>query len=83
MTPDQESRHSSSSRTGAPSTGVYEGTFGDAEVNGTIEGNQVEFWFEVQGAKATYTGTIDGDTMEGTCDYGGVGSGEWEADRAD
>ena len=68
---------------GAMLSGVYEGLFGEAEVIGTIDGNQVEFWFEVQGATATYTGTIDGDTMEGTCDYGGVGSGEWEADRVE
>ena len=64
-------------------TGTYQGTFDDAEVTGTVEGNQIEFQFDLQGARVTYTGTIDGDTMTGTCDYVGVGSGEWEAFRAE
>ncbi len=64
-------------------TGTYEGTFDEAEVTGTVDGNQVEFQFDLQGARVIYTGTIDGDTMAGTCDYVGVGSGEWEAHRAE
>jgi len=30
----------------------------------------------------TMTGTLDGDTMKGTADFGGRGSGEWSAKRA-
>ena len=62
-------------------TGTYRGLFGEAEVTGTVTGNQIEFRFGAQSSEAVYTGTIDGDAMAGTCDYGGVGEGTWEADR--
>ena len=64
-------------------SGTYEGTFGEAAVSGTIQGDQIEFWFEVQGTKATYTGTVNGDTMTGACDYGDLGSGEWQAEKSE
>ena len=64
-------------------SGTYQGTFGAADVTGRVEGDQVEFWFETQGTKATYTGVISGRTMKGTCDYGGVGSGTWEAEKVE
>ena len=63
-------------------SGTYQGTFDAADVSGTIQGDRVEFWFELQGSKATYTGTVDDNTMSGTCDYVGVGSGVWEGERA-
>ena len=62
-------------------TGTYQGTFGTADVTGTVTGNQIEFRFGGEAAQAVYVGTIDGDTMQGTCDYGGVGEGNWEAKR--
>lgn len=62
-------------------TGTYRGTFGTADVTGTVTGNAIEFSFGGEGAEAVYVGTIDGDTMRGTCDYGGVGEGTWEAER--
>lgn len=64
-------------------TGTYEGTFGSADVTGTVKGNEIQFTFGAQGAEATYTGTIDGSMMKGTCDYGGVGEGTWEAKKAE
>ena len=67
---------------GSTITGTYEGTFGSAELMGTLNGNAIEFSFGAEGAgKAVYTGTIDGDTMKGTCDYGEAGAGTWEAER--
>ena len=62
-------------------TGTYEGTFGEAPVTGMVKGDQIEFRFGAQDSEAVYVGTIDGDTMSGTCDYGGVGEGTWEAGR--
>ena len=62
-------------------TGTYKGTFGTADVTGTVTGNQIEFRFGGEGAEAVYVGTLDSDTMRGTCDYGGVGEGTWEANR--
>ena len=64
-------------------SGTFEGTFGEADVSGTIQGNDVEFWFELQGTKATHTGAVDGNTMSGTCDYDGIGSGVWAGEKAD
>ena len=58
-------------------------TFDAADVSGTIQGDRVEFWFELQGSKATYTGTVEDNTMSGTCDYVGVGSGVWEGERVE
>ena len=62
-------------------TGTYTGLFGTAEVIGTVTGNRIEFRFGSEAAEAVYVGTIEGDTMQGTCDYGGVGQGTWEAER--
>ena len=64
-------------------TGTYAGTFLEADLTGTVTGNVIEFSFDVarDGGTATYTGAINEDTMKGTCDYGPVGSGTWEAER--
>ncbi len=62
-------------------TGTYTGTFGEAEVTGTVTGSDIEFRFGGQLGDAVYIGTVDGDTMKGTCDYGGLGEGTWEAER--
>ncbi len=64
-------------------SGTYQGTFGAADVSGTIQGDRVEFWFELQGSKATYIGTVDDNTMSGTCEYIGVGSGVWEGEKTE
>lgn len=62
--------------------GTYTGTFGGANLQGTIVDDTIEFSFEVPMAGvATYTGKISGDTMKGTCDYGQIGDGTWEAKR--
>ena len=63
-------------------TGTYVGTFGGANLMGTVKGDVIEFSFEAEGAgRATYTGKIMGDTMQGTCDYGGIATGMWEAKK--
>ena len=64
-------------------SGTYQGTFDSAAVSGTVQGDRIEFRFEVQGNTATYTGTIADNTMSGMCEYVGVGSGVWDAERAD
>ena len=62
-------------------TGIYTGLFGTAEVTGTVTGDRIEFRFGTGAAEAIYVGTLEGDAMQGTCDYGGVGQGTWEAER--
>jgi hypothetical protein len=60
-------------------TGHYTGTFGEADLTGTVKGADITFTFTVdaQGTalKETYTGTVDKDTMKGKLVIEGVGEG--------
>ncbi len=61
-------------------TGTYNGQLGAADLTGTVTGDMIEFSFGVDVlGTASYTGKIMGDTMEGTCDYGGQAAGTWTA----
>jgi hypothetical protein len=62
-------------------TGTYSGAVGQAEVTGTVNGNEVELSFDSQAGKITYKGTIEGDAMKGTCTYGQLGEGTFEGKR--
>jgi hypothetical protein len=65
-------------------TGTYHGQAGEAQLEGTVVGNQIQFSFESAWGKVTYEGTIEADgTMKGTADYGGQASGTWTAQRAE
>jgi hypothetical protein len=65
-------------------TGTYHGIAGDAELEGTVKEDQIQFSFESSFGTVTYTGTIEDDgTMKGTADYGGQASGTWTAKRAE
>ena len=64
-------------------TGKYSGVLGDQDVTGTIDGNNVTFGFESPDAgKVTFEGVLDGDKMEGTCEYGALGSGSFSGSRS-
>lgn len=67
---------------GGALTGKYSGAAGEADVTGTVKGNEVEFTFDSQLGKVTYKGTVDGDTMEGTCSYGQMGEGTFKGKKA-
>src|SRR3954466_14536676 len=60
-------------------TGHYVGTFGEADLTGTVKGADISFAFTVdaQGTalKETYTGTVDKDTMKGKLVIEGFGEG--------
>ena len=66
-------------------TGHYTGTFGEAEVTGTIKGADITFSFaaDAQGTavKSTYTGTVDKDTMKGKLVIEGFGEGTFTAKK--
>jgi hypothetical protein len=66
-------------------TGHYTGTFGEADLTGTVKGADIAFGFTVdaQGTalKETYTGTVDKDTMKGKIVIEGVGEGTFTAKR--
>jgi hypothetical protein len=67
-------------------TGHYTGTFGEAELTGTVKGNDITFSFtaDFQGTPltSTYKGTIENATsMKGTLEITGVGSGSFTAKK--
>ena len=66
-------------------TGHYVGTFGEADLTGTVKGTDIKFTFsvDVQGTKLdeTYTGTVDKDSMKGKVDIVGIGEGTFTAKK--
>ena len=56
-------------------SGTYRGALGEAEVTGSVKGEEIEFSFEMQGMTVTYKGKVSGESMEGSCEYGDFGSG--------
>ena len=62
-------------------TGTYSGALGQADVSGTVNGSEVELSFDSDAGKVTYKGTVEGDTMEGTCTYGQLGEGTFKGSK--
>jgi hypothetical protein len=64
-------------------TGTYSGAFGEAQLHGTVKGNEVVWDFDASGIQVHYAGKLDstGNKIEGTVDYGGQGSGTFVATR--
>jgi len=67
-------------------TGHYSGQLGEADLAGTVKGQDIVFKFEVDvgGQKLvnTYTGTIEGkDALKGTVDIAGLANGTFTAKR--
>lgn len=72
-------------QTGEKLEGTYQGTFGKADVTGTVKGNDATWSFKVdaQGNAMTieYTGKVDGDSMEGTVKLGDLADGTFTGKR--
>jgi hypothetical protein len=68
-------------QTGETLTGTYHGQFGDAPIKGTVKGDKIEFTFGSDQASAKYSGTITGNKMSGTVDYGEIGAGTFDATK--
>ena len=66
-------------------TGHYAGTFGEADLTGTVKGADITFSFTVDAQgnslKETYTGTVDKDTMKGKLVIEGLGEGTFTAKK--
>ena len=67
-------------------TGKYNGQFGDADLTGTVKGQDIAFSFNVdaQGTAVTfkYTGTIESkDALKGKVEIAGLGEGTFTAKR--
>jgi hypothetical protein len=66
---------------GATLTGHYSSdTLGEAEVTGTVDGNEVSFSFDAEAGgyaiEVSYTGTLQDDgSLSGNMDLGGLGGG--------
>jgi len=67
-------------------TGTYSGALGEANVTGTVKGDDVEITFEASptGEKVVvkYTGKLDGaDKIKGTVDLGGLAKGTFTGEK--
>jgi hypothetical protein len=62
-------------------SGTYSGALGEANVSGSVKGEDIVIQFEVQGARVIYTGKVDGagQTMKGKVDLAGMASGTFTA----
>jgi hypothetical protein len=70
-------------QTGEALTGTYTGTFGQAQVTGTVKGDQAEWSFENdQVGKVAYKGVLDGaGKLKGSVTYGQLGAGTFTAEK--
>lgn len=62
-------------------TGKYSGQLGEADLKGTVKGNQIQFSFDPGVGVVVYTGTIENGTMKGKVELGDQASGTWTAKR--
>lgn len=67
-------------------TGGLKRQGGDLPLEGTVKGKEIKFKytmkFQDQDFVITMTGVVDGDTMKGDADFGGLAQGDWNAKRA-
>ena len=66
-------------------TGTHVGQMGEVSLKGTVKGNEINYTITVdmdgQQLTITYSGKVDGDTITGNADFGGMGSGTWTVKR--
>ena len=63
-------------------SGTYSGALGTAvPVTGQVTEEGVRFSFDSEAGGVVYEGKIEGDVMEGTCDYGLLGPGTFKGER--
>jgi len=70
-------------QTGDAISGSYTGTLGQAQVTGSVKGDQAEWSFENdQVGKVAYKAVLDGSgKMKGTVVYGQLGAGTFTAEK--
>ncbi|HZQ48176.1 MAG TPA: hypothetical protein VFC07_14265 [Verrucomicrobiae bacterium] len=68
-------------------TGTYKGRLGELPLNGTIKGNDIKFSVKAsiqgQDLQIDYTGQVDGDSMKGKINFGGMAEGSFTGNRAE
>jgi hypothetical protein len=69
-------------QSGEKLSGTYRGRMGDSKVEGSVRGSDIQFTvtlrFQDQAHVISYSGTVAGDTMKGTVQFG---SGTWSGKR--
>jgi hypothetical protein len=70
---------------GTKLTGTLSSEQGEFPVSGTFDNGKIEFVLkvDVEGGEfvVTFSGTLEKETLKGTADFGGRGSGAWTAAR--
>jgi hypothetical protein len=66
-------------------TGTYAGQMGKARLEGTLQDDRIQFSltlkFKDRSYPIAYSGTVKGNTMAGTAQFGDTGTGRWTAQR--
>lgn len=67
-------------------TGTAKRSTGDVPIQGTVKGKEIAFSYTISyngnDLTMTFTGKIDGDSMNGTVSFGGNADAPWAAKRA-
>ena len=62
-------------------TGTQAGPNGDSPLEGTVKGNEITYTIKGDMGAIVFTGKVDGDTITGSADLGGMGTMKWTAKR--
>jgi len=66
-------------------TGIYAGQMGKARLEGTLQDDRIRFSialkFKDRSYSIAYSGTVKGNAMAGTAQFGDTGTGRWTAQR--
>lgn len=66
-------------------TGTQASQMGEVALQGTVVGNEIKYAFTIdmggQQMTISFAGKVDGDTMAGVFEFGGMGSAGWSAKR--
>ncbi len=67
-------------------TGSVTTQMGGADITGKLDGDSIEFSGEMSSqmgaVKLDFTGSVSGDEISGSVQFGSFGSGDWSATRA-
>ena len=74
-------------QSGEKLSGVYRGRMGESKLEGTLQGNAIQFTVTLrlqdQSFVTSYSGTVDGDTMSGRVQFEDGAAGKWSGKRAE
>lgn len=66
-------------------TGTQASQMGEVALEGTVVGNEIKYVINIdmggQQMTITFAGKVDGDTMAGIFEFGGMGSAGWSAKK--